>query len=398
MRQVRPDASASAVKRRKSKAIAAAVAIVAALAIVIAWRGVHDEAKPAAPSRPSAFAPAAPAATSAAPTPAALTPRARLLAAGQQVRSTSDSACTIPLPAAASDAGPDDPAAQAALMRRPGVAGLMNATRRIDGALRASADPFANAVAVWLDLPRTDGDSERVPDGERQRLLATMAASTTDPRVYALAFRTCSRSSEAACQALSARRWAALDPGNAVPWLFLLNDAQRARDASGEQEAWFHVAASTRFDERFYSRLQPILAAAGDDPDDQRAAHVLSVMGIGISAAEPIGFGPLSNGCRDAASADANRAQLCAKVADLLFDHSDAPGTRLFGASITRRLTGDTRRNEQMAKEQQFWAVNNPVAPQDCAELHRQLDFIRSLATRGSHGTYAAMTSGVPSR
>jgi hypothetical protein len=220
-----------------------------------------------------------------------------------------------------------------------------------------------------------------------------MAASTTDPRVYALAFRTCSGSTVAACEALSARRWAALDPGNAVPWLFLLNDAERARDTSGQQEAWFHVAAATRFDERFYSRLQPILSAAHDDPDDQRAAEVLSVMGIGISAAEPIDFGPLLKGCRDAALADANRAQLCTKVADLLFDHSDAPATRLFGASITKRLTGDTRRNEQMAKEQQFWADNNPVAPQSCAELHRQLDFIRDLATRGSHGTYTAMTA-----
>ena len=253
-------------------------------------------------------------------------------------------------------------------------------------------------MAVWLDLPRTDADSEGIADGERQRLLATMAAATTDPRIYALAFRACSRSSEVACKALSARRWAALDPGNAVPWLFLLNDAEQARDASGEQEAWFHVAASTRFDERFYSRLQPILAAAGADPDDRRAAEVLSVKGIGISAAEPIDLRSLSKGCRGAALADANRAQLCTKVADLLFDHSDAPTTRPFGASITKRLTGDARRNEQVAKEQQFWIDNDLAAPRGCAELDRQLDLIRNLATRGSHGAYAAMTSDAPSR
>ncbi len=396
MRRARPDASASAGKSRQTQAIAVAVTVGIALAIAIAWRGMHDEAKPAAPSPPSASAHAEPAAASAAP--AAPTPRARLLAAGQQVRGTPDSACAMPLPTPASVGDPDDPAVQSALMRRPEVAGLVNGIRRIDGALRASADPFANAVAVWLDVPRTDDDSEGIPNGERQRLLATMAASTTDPRVYALAFRTCSGSSQAACQALSARRWAALDPGNAVPWLFLLNDAGRARDASGEQEAWFHVAASTRFDERFYSRLQPILSVAGDDPDDQRAAQVLSVLGIGISAAEPISLGPLSKGCRDAALADANRAQLCTKIADLLFDHSDAPTTPPLGASITKRLTGDTRRNDQMAKEQQFWTDNDLVAPRGCAELHRQLDFIRDLATRGSRGTYAAMTSAAPSR
>ena len=158
------------------------------------------------------------------------------------------------------------------------------------------------------------------------------------------------------------------------------------------------MAASARFDERFYTQLQAVLSAVTGDPDDQRAAEVISVMGIGIAAAQTINFGPLLKGCRDAALADANRAQLCAKVADLLFDHSDARATRLFGASIARRLAGDTRRNEQVAKEQQSWTANDPVAPRGCAELHRQLDVLRSLATRGWHGTYAEMTSGAASR
>ncbi len=278
--------------------------------------------------------------------------------------------------------------------KTPRVKGI----RHIDDSLRASADPFANAVALWLDLPRMDDDSEVVPDGQRQRLLATMAASTADPRVYALAFRACSGSGEAACQALSARRWAALDPGNAVPWTFLLNDAERAGDASGQQEAWFHLAASARFDERFYAQLQPVLAAASDDPDDQRAAEAVSVMGIGIAAGQTLVFGPLLKGCRGTALADANRVQLCTKVADLLFDHSDAHLARQLGASMTRILTGDIRCNGQVVEEQQFWIANDPVATRGCAELHRQLDFIRSLATRGSHGTYTAMTSGAASR
>jgi len=326
------------------------------------------------------------------------TPRARLLAAEKQVAGTPDSACGMPAPTAASGIDLDDPAVQADFMRRADVVTLVKGVRRIDNALRNSADPFGQAVALWLDLPRTDDDAEGTPVGERLRLLATMAAHTTDPRVYALAFRTCSGSTEAACQALSARRWAALDPGNAVPWLFLLRDAEQARDASGQQEAWFHMAASVRFDERFYTQLQPVLSAVDGDPDDQRAAGVISVMGIGIAAAQTINFGPLLKGCRGAFVVDANRAQLCAKVADLLFDQSDAPTTRLFGASITKRLTGDARRDEQVSREQQFWAANDPGAPQGCVELHRQLDFLHSLAMRGAHGTYTAMTRGASSR
>jgi hypothetical protein len=368
--------------------VVVAISVIAALG----WRlASPSNAKPTAPA---AVAHAETVAPNADPAVNGPTPRARLLAAEQQVRSTPDSACAMPAPSVASGVDPDDPAVQAAFMRRPDVVGLVKGIRHIDDSLRASADPFTKAVALWLDVPRMGDDSEGIPDGERQRLLATMAATTTDPRVYALAFRTCSGSSEAACQALSARRWAVLDPGNAVPWLFLLNDAERARDASGQQEAWFHVAAATRFDERAYSQMQPVLAAADDTPDNLRAAEVLSVMGIGIAAGQTIAFGPLLKGCRDAALADANRAQLCTKVADLMFDHSDTPITRQFGASMTRRLTGDNRRNDQVAEEMKFWIANDPVAPQGCAELHRQLDVLRSLSTRGPHGTYAAMKAG----
>ena len=379
---------------RSSKTILLVVAIASFGALY--WRF-------AAPARSAQVASAAPStasnARSAAPVAIqAPTPRARLLAAEQQMSGTPDSACAMPAPTAASGVDFNDPAVQAAFMHRPDVVAIDQSVHRIDGALRSSSDPFAQAVALWLDLPRTDDESAAVPADERARLLATMAASTTDPRVYALAFRTCSRSTDAACQALSARRWSSLDPGNAVPWLFLLNDAEKAGDASGQQEAWFHVANSARFDEQFYSRLQPILSAANDSPDDQRATELVSVVGIGIAAAEPMNVGSLLKGCRGAALADANRVQLCTKVADLLFDRSDAPMTRQFGASITHRVTGDAGRNEQVAREMTFWAANDPVAPRGCAELHAQVEFIRSLATRGAHGTYAAMAGSAASR
>lgn len=328
----------------------------------------------------------------------ALTPRGRLIAAETHVQTTADSACAMPVLTAASGADADDSVSEAAFMHRPEVVALERGVRHIDAALRASTDTFANAVAVWLDLPRTDNDTQGLPESERLHVLAEMAASTSDPRVYALAFRTCSGSTDAACQALSVQRWAALDVGNAVPWLFMLNAAEHGADASGQQEAWFHLASSTRFDERLYTQLQPILAATGDDPDEQRAAEVLSVMGIGMAAAQTINVGTLLRGCRDAAVADANRSQLCTNIADLLFEHSDTSTARMFGASITKRMTGDGNRSEQVVKEQQFWIANDVVPPHGCAELHSQLAFIHSLATRGSHGTFAALTSSAASR
>ena len=388
MRRVRPEASPTVRMGRRVKIVSLALATVAIVGLVVDCRLRHGSGPVA--SRPApAYAPArAPSGAALAANP--YTPHALLLAAERRAIVAPDSACAIPTVTAASGADPENAAAQAAFMHRPDVASLAKGIRHIDDALRTNADPFAQAVAVWLDVPRSDD----VADGERQRALATMATSTTDPRIYALAFRTCAVSSEAACQALSARRWAALDPDNAVPWLFLLNDAERARDLSGQQEAWFHIATAARFDERFYAPLQPILAAAADSPDDQKAAGVLSVLGIGVAAAQPIAFGPLLQGCRGEALADANRAQLCTRVADLLFDHSDAPNTRLIGAGITKRMTGDGRRGDQVAAETQFWIANDPVAPQGCVELRRQLDVLHDLATHGSHGAYAARVRG----
>jgi hypothetical protein len=327
-----------------------------------------------------------------------LTSRERLMAAESRLQTTADSACAMPVLSVASDADLGNSAAETAFAHRPDVVGVDRGIRRIEAALRASSDPFANAVAVWLNLPQTDNDVQGVPADERLHLLAIMAASTEDPRLYSLAFRTCSDSKVAACQALSVQRWAALDVGNAVPWLFMLKAAEASADFSGQQDAWFHLAAATKYDERLYTQLEPILSAAHNDPDDQRAAEVLSVMGIGIAAAQPIHFGLLSKGCRAPAVADANRSQLCAKIADLLYEHSDTDFARTFGAALTKRMTGDGTRSEQVHKEQQFWVENDLVAARGCTELHSQLALMRNLATRGSHGTFATMTSSAASR
>jgi hypothetical protein len=328
----------------------------------------------------------------------ALTPLAHLVAAETRVQATADGDCAMPALSAASDADLDDSAAEAAFLHHRDIVAVEKGARRIGAALRKSTDPFANAVAVWLDLPQTDNDTQGIPPAERLHRLATMAASTDDPRLYALAFRTCIGSPEAACQALSVQRWAALDVGNAVPWLFMLSAAEASADISGQQDAWFHLASSTRFDDRLYTQLEPILSVAGDNPDEERAAAVLSVMGIGMASAQPVDLAVLSKGCRDPAVADANRFQLCTKVADLLFEHSDTDMPRLFGAAITKRMTGVGTRSEQVHKELQFWTANDLVAPRGCTELRSQLALMHSLATRGSHGTFAALTSSAASR
>ena len=381
---------------RRSKQLLLLTIAAAALIAALCWRRVAQSKTPVTNPADVTSQSGRPALRASRVAPA-LTPGEWLVAAETGVQTRADSACAMPAFSAASDADLGDSAAEIAFEHRPDVVALEKGVRRIQAELRRSTDPFANAVAVWLDLPQTDDGTQAVPAAERSHLLATMAASTGDPRIYALAFRTCSGSKEAACQALSLQRWAALDVGNAVPWLFMLNAAETSADFSGQQDAWFHLAGSTRFDDRLYTQLEPILSAARDNPEDQRAAEVLSVMGVGMAAAQTLNLSVLSKGCRNPAVADANRSQLCTKIADLLFEHSDTELARSFGAAITKRMTGDGTRGELVRSEQQFWIENDLVAPRGCAELHSQLAFIHSLATRGSHGTFAAQTSSAAS-
>ena len=111
--------------------------------------------------------------------------------------------------------------------------------RRIDGALRASADPFDRAVADWLDA------LDALAPPERMARLVEDAVSTADARVYALAFRTCRLPREVpaggSCDALSARRWAELDRGNALPWVYVYAQARQSGDVSAQQEAMTRI-------------------------------------------------------------------------------------------------------------------------------------------------------------
>lgn len=247
---------------------------------------------------------------------------------------------------------PEDLAAREARERTADYKEFSAAVRRIDAALRASPDPYANAVGIWLNLPRDESGEEAVSLSERRRELAALAAQSTDPRIYELAFLTCRRSSEAdGCHVLSARRWVDLDPGNALPWAVLLEEAVAKGDVSGQENAWFHMAKSDRYETRAVAPLAPIIAASDGSAADQVAAESLSVLSFGIVAAWPLPAEPWRGCAGPAARADSNRAQLCTSLATVMFEHSDSLQTRSLGASLTKRLSGDTTRSEIVRKE-----------------------------------------------
>lgn len=286
---------------------------------------------------------------------------------------------TRPALADATDNGDDD-VADAPRPRHS--AAFVAARRRILDAMRAAPDAYARAVAVWLD-PTDTPQAAR----QRQSSLAALARETSDPGVYALAFRACRKDDPAdACQALSVRRWAALDPGNATPWLFALDDALQAADVSGQEEALFHIADSARVDDRFDAPVGPIIDAAGPEGAEPAAAHALAMEAIGLSAAQISGEFTLNRLCRASAATDANRQQLCGSAARLLAGHSDTLLGHMLGVSLDARLTGDTTRLDRMRATPDDPIFKELDAPGTCSDLRRDLRVLRRLATVGEMG------------
>lgn len=244
--------------------------------------------------------------------------------------------------------------------------------------LGRSPDPYARAVAVWVQRPKS-------PEGlaERARQLAALAASTTDPRLYSLALRTCWRvqGDNPSCPSLSARRWSELEPDNAMPWLMMMDEAKAHQDLSGFQEALYHAANAKVLAERPAAPVVAIVDAAGDDPASMAAAQELAIEAIGISAATP---GPTAmSWCHLATPADANLWQQCTALGDLLQQRSDTLTARLAGASIHRRQTRDTVPSDRVIAQMGLMSERLPATTSGCRDLRDHLATLRRLGLEG---------------
>ena len=360
--------------RRPSKGMLAAAAAV--LIAVLAWRAWHAtplEASLSPASEPAAAPARVPAVAS---TPAA--PGSAPLASRAVVAPADDPACIVkrpPLPTEA-DAGADSESASSA----PPVDARVQASRAsLLARMRGSADPYANAVAVWLDV----GDAED-HRAERTRQLSAMAASTRDPRVYALALRTCWSATGRTCESLSARRWSEIEPGNALPWLMLLDEAKARGDASGEQEAMFHVTQSRQLTEREQAPLQPIIDAASEDPESLAATRALAAEAMGIAVAQVWPQSVMA--CRGATPANANAWQQCGSMIDLMEHRSDSLLVRAIGATLDKRLTGNAKPLALLAAQRERLDALDIASSSSCIDLRAKLALMRRLAVEGEAG------------
>jgi hypothetical protein len=278
---------------------------------------------------------------------------------------------------------------------RPGGAGYMGATRRVDAALRASADPFDRAVADALNIGGVLTPAARID------ALVQGATTTTDPRIYGLAYRACRLAGEegqrgsagearGSCSRLDAREWARRDPGNALPWLYVLDQATANGDKAGQREALQQMAAASRFDDRSHAAAGAVAEMKIASDGDLAAQASLASQALGMSLGQALPALPLNNACRARAGGDVDRAKLCESIGDVMFDHSDSMLVRALGGAIHAQVTGDESRRAQAQKESiamgDHWT---PATGFSACGLDREV--LRRFRRMGKLGEVAAM-------
>src|SRR5271166_1020599 len=219
-------------------------------------------------------------------------------------------------------------------------------------ALLDSDDYRARAVGLMLQGSNLDGDAASVE--QARDALVQLATGAGDPAVYAMAVHLCNTGEEhspsGSCQHISLREWANIDPDNAVPWLYVADQARAANDAAAQMDALGRASMAQKIDSynwSLFAYAQPEMPADAT-PFEQ---YYLATELIGYEASW---FGPqytvASKLCSADAVQDGRVRQPCDALAELLVSR----GTTLLdlgvGKSIgshlgwpSERLTGLTQ-------------------------------------------------------
>jgi hypothetical protein len=167
--------------------------------------------------------------------------------------------------------------------------------------------------------------------------LATLAASSSDPRVMMLARDECAvLTADAApsphCQALSARRLVAIDRDNAVAWLALAAEEPAAID-----EALHQASLARRWDD--YAMASRGFIERVDAKGGLRSMVVVQAL-LSVPAIRQVeGQQIVVKHCAATPLAgDANRHQLCEKLAQTLHERSTSVASLVTAGTLAKAL------------------------------------------------------------
>ena len=240
-------------------------------------------------------------------------------------------------------------------------------------------------------------DAKRRQWRDRLDAVARLASSTSDPKLYALAFNACNKDAlrqHGACQLLSPDQWARLDPGNAAPWLHKAEEAGRVGDLQGVATALHRVGRAQRNDGGLSLMADAVMAHLKEDDEFLIASTQLAVEAIGIDAATAIARpGALLTHCSAPAMADINRRELCNDAVDVLLGKARSSADQLAGMALARRMGLPNERLEALRTEQAALASALwPAASlsDDAASCHGLRQFIAGRKSIAELGELAA--------
>lgn len=223
------------------------------------------------------------------------------------------------------------------------------AVARVVARLRDSADPLERAASLLVgDINAWDAARWQHQRDE----VARAAQLSTDPRLYELALRACDRlrvdvpDPQDACSGLSRARLLQLDPDNAAVWVRQLADADGRHDDAAAAEALYQASVASRYRSWEPSAARVVSDAMRDEPPQDRY-QVLKALGDTRSLmTQGLFIVPLVHQCSKERVADANRRQVCERVAQVLLERSNSPDSTLLGLAVGWQLG---RSEEDMA-------------------------------------------------
>jgi hypothetical protein len=232
----------------------------------------------------------------------------------------------------------------------------LEAGERWLSALQNSGDLRARAAGLLLE-GKLAGGAPLSPVAEANReTIVQLAVGTSEPAVYAVALDMCASHPRARpgpeCRQLSAQRWTQLDPGNAVPWLLLAEDAHRRHDMAGEADAFAHAAGAAKVDS--YSDSIYAFAAAELPPDVtplQRAYLATEVIGVEAAVSDPH-YAIAARHCTADALRDTDVRQQCNALAELLVSQAPDLLDQSVGKLLGTKLGWSAERIAQIAQQQ----------------------------------------------
>jgi hypothetical protein len=209
--------------------------------------------------------------------------------------------------------------------------------------------------------------------------LARLAAHTKDPSAFTLASAQCGLlgtdvASVPQCLMLSARRWAAIDPGNGHAWLALA-----VEEPAALEEAIHRAALAPQCDDRshdawhFLEQIDPLGGVGSIAVQHAVMSLTQDVAMEGLSAAIKY--------CTAAGMRDANRRQVCERLANGIW-HGARGLTSLHASSAIATRVGMP---EAMSRKEEarVLALNLTRAEDSAAGLDRRLEECSETMPRG---------------